>query len=224
MAARRSGTLAVQTISLNDNDEAGLFVAFVGPSGVGKDSLLRGVAQRLSISHGAVLARRVITRPADPALEDHDTLDETGFQTARLRGEFCLSWNAHGLSYGIPKNLVGVVEAGALVLANLSRSALNEGRESFPHFLVLSITTDPNVRAERLVGRGRESEADIEARLARTMTEEPSGDDVITITNNGALEDAIATACQAIDGTLKSQKLARQKPGKKTGKKTGLPS
>lgn len=210
----------MQTISSNDNDEAGLFVAFVGPSGVGKDSLLRGVTQRLSISHGAVLARRVITRPADRALEDHDTLDETGFQTAKLRGDFCLSWTAHGLSYGIPNDLVGVVEAGALVLANLSRSALTEGREIFPHFLVLSITADPFVRAERLVGRGRESQVDIESRLDRTMTKEPSGDDVIAITNNGALEDAIATACQAIDNALKLQKLARQK----TDRKTGLPS
>lgn len=191
---------------MNDNQEAGLFVAFVGPSGVGKDSILRGVTQQLSISHGAVLARRVITRPADPALEDHDTLDDAEFRTAKARGDFCLFWKAHGLSYGIPKELVGVVDAGGLVLANLSRGVLEEGRTCFAHFLVLSITAEPHVRAERLAGRGRESGADIEARLARTMAEDPSGNDVITIANNGTLDQAVDSACQAIKAALKQQK------------------
>lgn len=191
---------------MNDNQEAGLLVAFVGPSGVGKDSLLRGVTQQLSISHGAVLARRVITRPSDPALEDHDTLDAAGFDIAKMRGDFCLSWDAHGLSYGMPKELVSVVEGGALVLANLSRGALDEGRASFAHFLVLSIIADLHVRAERLAGRGRESEADIEARLARTLGKEPSGADVITITNNGTLDEAVGSACQAVKAALKQQK------------------
>lgn len=190
----------------NDNAEPGLFVAFVGPSGVGKDSLLRGVCQRMAASHGAVLARRVITRPADPALEDHDTLDEAGFMAAKTRGDFCLSWDAHGLSYGIPKELISVVEAGGLVLANLSRGALDEGRASFPYFVALSITADLHVRAQRLAGRGRESEADIEARLARAIAQEPSGHDVITITNNGALDEAILTACRAVQEALEKQK------------------
>lgn len=188
---------------MNDNQEPGLFVAFVGPSGVGKDSLLRGVCQAMAASHGAVLARRVITRPADPALEDHDSLDEAGFAAAKARGDFCLSWDAHGLSYGIPKELVDVVDAGALVLANLSRGVLDEGRKSFPHFLVLSITAEPHVRAERLAGRGRESGADIEARLARAIVQEPSGGDVIPVTNNGTLDVAVDSACQAIKAALK---------------------
>lgn len=191
---------------MNDNQEAGLFVAFVGPSGVGKDSLLRGVTQQLSASHGAVLARRVITRPSDPELEDHDSLSEEAFETARARGDFCLSWNAHGLSYGIPKELVAMVEAGALVFANLSRGALDEGRQSFRHFLVISVIADAEIRAARLASRGREAKADVEARLARTMAQEPSGPDVATITNNGKLEDAIETACRAIRRALETKK------------------
>ena len=45
----------------------GRFIAVVGPSGVGKDSVMQGMAAR---DPRIVLARRVITRPSDAGGED----------------------------------------------------------------------------------------------------------------------------------------------------------
>ena len=82
----------------------GLFVAIVGPSGVGKDALIRGVAGRLGEGDRVFAARRVVTRRAD-AFEDHDTLAEDAFLAARAQGRFALAWSAHGLHYGVPREI-----------------------------------------------------------------------------------------------------------------------
>jgi ribose 1,5-bisphosphokinase PhnN len=41
---------------------AGPFVVIVGPSGVGKDALIRGLASRLGEDDGVFAVRRVVTR------------------------------------------------------------------------------------------------------------------------------------------------------------------
>ena len=51
----------------------GILFFVVGPSGAGKDSLIEGAR---SIGEPFVFARRVITRPAGSAGEDHDELDD----------------------------------------------------------------------------------------------------------------------------------------------------
>ena len=58
------------------NAVTGLFVAIVGPSGAGKDSVIRGLSERLTAGDDVLVARRVVTRPSD-AYEDHDTLEES---------------------------------------------------------------------------------------------------------------------------------------------------
>jgi|GEM_PF-3584554 len=51
----------------------GTFIAVVGPSGVGKDTVLRGAMTALAGDGRFVFARRIITRNAG-AYEAHDTL------------------------------------------------------------------------------------------------------------------------------------------------------
>ena len=57
----------------------GRLIAGVGPSGVGKDSVMQGVAEVMPQLH---LVRRVITRAPGLGGEDYDAVSEAQFPTA----------------------------------------------------------------------------------------------------------------------------------------------
>src|SRR5213595_2440667 len=58
---------------------AGTFFLVVGPSGVGKDSLMDGARAALLTDPRYVFARRVITRPTGSPGEDHEGATEAEF-------------------------------------------------------------------------------------------------------------------------------------------------
>ncbi|WP_420963566.1 phosphonate metabolism protein/1,5-bisphosphokinase (PRPP-forming) PhnN [Brucella sp. IR073] len=170
----------------------GAFVAIVGPSGAGKDTLMREARALLAGRTDIRFARRVVTRMADKALEDHDTLDEAAFHAAAARGEFCLSWQAHGLHYGLPRVIEAEMQAGHIIVANISRRMIMDAASAFPVLDVVEITARPEIRAERLVRRGRETEASIRERIARDVEcDIPSSvRRFIRIDNSASLEEA----------------------------------
>ncbi len=79
-----------------------------------------------------------------------------------------------------------------VVLANLSRTVLAQAAARYP-FAVLEITVPPAILAGRLAARGRESAADITARLAREAPL-PPGLRVLRVVNDTTPEAAIAAA------------------------------
>ena len=87
---------------------------------------------------------------------------------------------------------------GRDVLANLSRAVLTEAKLRFDRFEVLSLTAAPEVLAARLRGRGRESEAEITARLARAERALPDHIAAIEIDNSGPLKQTVALALAAL--------------------------
>ena len=174
---------------------AGRLIAVVGPSGVGKDSVMAGM---IAACPDMRLVRRSITRAPDLGGEDYDALTPDAFDAAAKSGAFCVHWSAHGLSYGIPADVLTDAQRGKDCLANFSRSALSQAAEIFPRLTVLNITASPATLAKRLAGRGRETEAEIAARLAQADKALPSGLNVVTITNDGALEATIAQALAAL--------------------------
>ena len=167
---------------------SGIF-AIVGPSGVGKDTLLEAVAKRCPAVH---LVRRVITRPQKAGGEDFERVSEAEFEARRARGEFALSWRAHGLHYGIPASVHEVLAGGRPVLFNGSRAALAEAARTFPDLTVVHVTAAPDVLAARLSGRGRETPSEIEKRLERASISLPEGLRMVEIDNSGPLENAVA--------------------------------
>ncbi|GAB5445498.1 phosphonate metabolism protein/1,5-bisphosphokinase (PRPP-forming) PhnN [Gymnodinialimonas sp.] len=171
------------------------FIAVVGPSGAGKDSVMRGLC---ALRAEAVLARRVITRPPDPESEDFDSVSEAEFAERAARGAFALHWTAHGLSYGIPNSVHDALERGHDVLANLSRSTLAEAAQVFGNVVVLHITAPTKVLLHRVLQRGREAEDAVQQRLSRQAPKIPEGLPVIEIDNSHALEDSISAAVAAL--------------------------
>ena len=80
---------------------SGRLFAIVGPSGAGKDTLIQGA---LAVRPGLSVVRRVITRPTSAGGEDFEGVTAAAFAARSKAGEFALTWQAHGLSYGIPKS------------------------------------------------------------------------------------------------------------------------
>ncbi len=160
-----------------------MLVLVVGPSGAGKDSLMNGAKALLRGDSRILFARRAITRPADPDGEDHEPVSPAEF-AAR---DFALSWTAHGLSYGIPAD---IMSAAPVVVANVSRGAIAEAAARWP-VLVLDVTAPPDVLAARLAARGRESADDVARRLRRSVPI-PAGVAVETIVNDGPLDVGVA--------------------------------
>ena len=173
----------------------GRLIAVVGPSGVGKDSVMSGlVAAQPSMR----LVRRTITRAPDLEGEDYEAVTPDAFDAAVRDGAFCLHWDAHGLRYGIPADVPDDLRSGRDCLANLSRGALLQAQAVFPRLIVLNITASPTVLAHRLTGRGRETEAEIAARMAQAGKPLPDGLDIVTLANDGALGETVAQALDAL--------------------------
>jgi ribose 1,5-bisphosphokinase len=168
---------------------SGTFVAVVGASGVGKDSLIGFARARLEASGRVVFVRRVVTRSADSGSEDHDSLDEPAFAEAEASGQFALSWAAHGLRYGLPMALEADLAAERVVVANLSRAVIPALMERYPDALVVSVTADRDIIAQRLAGRGRETAASIQKRLDRSVSDRLPAS-TVSIDNSGALDVA----------------------------------
>ena len=102
------------------------------------------------------------------------------------------------MHYGIPIAVETAMEDGRDVLANRSRGVLSEAKRRFARFEVLSLTASPQVLAARLRGRGRETEDEITARLARAERALPDHIAALEIDNSGPLEQTVAQAVAAL--------------------------
>ncbi|UFN48794.1 phosphonate metabolism protein/1,5-bisphosphokinase (PRPP-forming) PhnN [Roseomonas sp. OT10] len=175
----------------------GALVAVVGPSGAGKDTLLTAARAALRDDPRFVAIRRAITRGPDPAGEDHRPVSVEDFAREREAGGFALWWEAHGLLYGIPRApLEGALTEGRVVLANLSRHILPEADARYP-LRVIEVTAPTEALAARLLARGREDAASVARRLARQVPL-PPGLDLVTVLNDGRVEDGVARLVQEL--------------------------
>lgn len=152
---------------------------------------MRGICEVMPSMH---LVRRVITRAPDLGGEDYDAVTADEFLEMIENSAFSIHWRAHGLYYGIPRTVKYHLNKGTDCLVNFSRKALAEAAGTFPQFLVLNITASPDILAQRLQARGRETEAEIAKRLQEADKPLPPGLDVIQLSNDGPLFRTIARA------------------------------
>ncbi len=176
----------------------GVLFLVVGPSGVGKDTLMDAARAAMSDDPRFQFAQRWITRPADAGGEDHYPVSEDGFRAHEAQGGFILSWRAHGLHYGVPAAYGDALAGGAHVVANVSRGVIDEARKLLHPVWVLSITASPAALCARLSARGRESAAEIDARIARAAAYRVEGPDVVTIANDGSVEHGVSLFLAAL--------------------------
>jgi ribose 1,5-bisphosphokinase len=169
----------------------------MGPSGAGKDSLLRGARERLPKQAGIRFARRYITRPADLGGEDHIALSSLEFEDRLRAGGFFLHWRSHGYAYGIGTEIRDWLLEGRDVCVNGSRAYLPTAENRVPTLIPVLVHVDPQSLRKRLLQRGRESSLEIEARLRRSDELETPAQALI-LDNSGVLDDAVAALCRHI--------------------------
>ena len=143
--------------------------------------------------------QRAITRPAAQDDEPFEPVSSAEFETRLSGGQFALHWEAHGLHYGVPASVRGILDAGQDGMVNLSRNVLEKAAEQFPGLHVLNITARDDVRAERLAARGRESAGDIAKRITRAVPPFAGSLVVTDIDNSDALKDSVAACLQVMD-------------------------
>lgn len=176
----------------------GIFFYIVGASGVGKDTLISGALHRLSIDRFKPVTR-VITRPAGPG-EDHEPATAESFARDLAAGRFLHHWQAHGLSYGIPADVGNDLARGCNVVANGSRAALMHLIGKVAPIVVVEITAPRENLRRRLMERGRETAAEIDARLAREVEVFPDGVEVVSVSNDASVDAGVDRLVSALEG------------------------
>ena len=172
----------------------------MGPSGVGKDSLLnwlRSHVQTLQPKPELHFARRTITRAAGDATEDHEAIGQEDFAKLAQEGAFALHWQAHGLYYGVRRT--EMTDRSGWVIVNGSRAYVQEARERCPGMTVLHVSAPENIVRQRLLSRQRETADEVEARVLRSQTAAVDlADGDLHIVNAGSLEESAAALCQLL--------------------------
>ena len=162
-------------------------IVVVGPSGAGKDSVLRGWRDALGGAAPA-FARRVITRAPD-ATEDHEAVTPGDFAGLRAQGLLATWWQAHGLDYGTRTRELAPLAADRWVVLNGSRAHLPALRAQAPGLRVVEVSAPAHLLAQRLAARGREEASTRERRLSRAVDAAVGAD--LVLVNDGELRHSV---------------------------------
>ncbi|NKB19960.1 MAG: phosphonate metabolism protein/1,5-bisphosphokinase (PRPP-forming) PhnN [Alphaproteobacteria bacterium] len=175
----------------------GTFFLIVGPSGAGKDSLIRGAEAALSSSKKYVFAERAITRTVDPDRESHEPVTAAEFAKRQKAKAFMLTWRVYDTDYGIPASYEDDLKVGRHVVANVSRGIVGGAVAHFRPACVIQITAPPPVLEYRL--KSRDDIKNLAERLERTVML-PDGISVNHLLNTKDLETGVGR----LVGMLKS--------------------
>ena len=146
---------------------SGRLIYIVGPSGVGKDSLIDYARRQLSDAHPIRFSRRTITRPARAGNERHTGVTNAQFALLEAEQAFSMVWHANGHAYGIGHEISQWLAAGDTVVVNGSRAYAVTAAAEFAQMELVVVGARPDTIRRRLRARARDDSAAIDARLAR---------------------------------------------------------
>jgi guanylate kinase len=180
--------------------QLGKLIVLTGPSGVGKGTLVRLLLSRHPQLYLSVSATTRSPRVGEIDGKDYYFLTQEQFESM-IQGGDLLEWAEYaGNYYGTPRAPVEErIEQGQSVLLEIEVVGARQIQETFPQALRLFILPPSDGELEsRLRGRGQDSPAAIERRLARAREElAASGEFDLQIINDD-LETALAEIERAI--------------------------
>ena len=170
-----------------------MLVVLSGPSGVGKDSVLRHLKELGGNWHFTVTATTRAQRPGEVDGEDYLFIDRDTFLDMEQRGDFLERAQVYGNWYGVPKSQV--------------RDALAEGKDVFMKtdvqgaatikdiapggILVFLMPPSPQELERRLRDRKTETTPDLELRIRTAMEEMRQLSDFEYVVVNDELDTAV---------------------------------
>jgi ribose 1,5-bisphosphokinase len=162
----------------------------IGASGVGKDSVINELKNKLTYKEGFIFTKRFITRPNSDSTEKHIPISNADFDFRLSNQLFALNWQANGNDYGIGIEIEYWLNEGLHVIVNGSRGYLDVAKTKYPELQSILIEVDKSILYNRLIGRNRESKEEIEQRLKRNEQFETLDYDMI-INNESHLDIAV---------------------------------
>lgn len=179
----------------------GNVLVITGPSGVGKGTLIRGLRERLAGLELSVSATTRRPRPGEVAGREYHFLTEEGFQGLIDRGELLEHAEYAGHRYGTPRaELERPAELGLVLEIELEGA--RQVRRALPEAVQVFVAP-PSLDAlrSRLVGRGLDSQEQIESRLERAAEELKAREEFEHVVVNDRLESAVDELARLI-GTM----------------------
>ena len=164
-----------------------------GPSGVGKGTLIRALLERVPELELSVSATTRRPRPGETQGADYHFLSDAEFDRLVREGGF-VEWAEYsGRKYGtLRSELEDRVKAGRPVVLEIEVQGARQVRETVPEAVQVFIAPpSPETLQLRLVGRGTDSQDEIERRLAVARHELAAQDEFGYVVVNDRLEEAV---------------------------------
>jgi len=173
----------------------GILFVFTGASGVGKGSLRAAAAGALRTVTYSVSATTRARRPAEVDGVDYHFLERAAFEGMIARGEFLEHADYVGDLYGTPAAPVDTaLAAGRDVLLEIELAGARQVKAARSEAVMIFIAPPSLAELERrLRGRGTDSEAKIQRRLARAREEIRALREFDYLIVNDRLEEAAET-------------------------------
>jgi guanylate kinase len=178
-----------------------------GPSGVGKGTLIRSLRDRMPELALSVSATTRAPRPGEREGVDYHFLSDAEFQRRVDAGEFVEHATYSGRRYGtLRAELERRLREGHPVVLEIEVQGARQVRRTMPEALQVFIAPPSReaLRA-RLVGRGTDDPAQVEARLRTADAELEAQDEFAHVVVNDRLEDAVAELTGIVRAALATQ-------------------
>ena len=177
-----------------------------GPSGVGKGTLIRGLLERISELELSVSATTRPPRPGERDGVDYHFLTPEEFDRALANGEFLEHATYSGNRYGtLRAELDRRLREGVPAVLEIEVQGARQVREAMPEAEAVFIAPPSReaLRA-RLIGRGTDAPAQVDARLRQAEQELDASSEFEHVVVNDRLEEATEELAEIVSSALGS--------------------
>jgi guanylate kinase len=179
-------------------------VVITGPSGVGKGTLIRSLRERRPELQLSVSATTRLPRPGETQGVDYHFMSDAQFERHVRDGDFVEHADYAGARYGtLRSELQTRMAAGAPVLLEIEVQGARQVRETMPEAIQVFIAPPtPGALRARLVGRGTDTPAQVEARLRTAERELDAQHEFPYVVTNDRLERAVEELVSVVDAAM----------------------